>query len=295
MSTSTQAAGMATQSHRALDASIVLPDGRQLGYAEYGAPDGTPVLFFHGAPGSRHIHADMAAIAVRRNIRLIAVERPGYGLSDAKPGRTLLSFADDVAALVDTLGIRQFALIGFSGGCPYALACAYKLAHRISKIALAGPFAPLDIPGVTKDMSPTVSGLFALAQANPMELRNTFNAIAPTAEALTAALFASLGDSDKKIFDVRRAELILEYTEAIRTGVEGLASDYELLSQTWGFPLDGIKIETLLWSGTQDCNTPPAMTTYLSTVLTNSQTITLQNEEHCALYTHWDDILARLV
>jgi pimeloyl-ACP methyl ester carboxylesterase len=295
MSTSTQAPGVGTQSRRAIDASIVLQDGRRLSYAEYGAPDGTPVLFFHGAPGSRHIHVDMADIAARRNVRLIAVERPGYGLSDAEPGRTLLDFADDVAELVDALGIQQFALIGFSAGSPYALACACKLGHRISKIALPGPFAPLDAPGVVKDLSPTLSGLCALAQTNPVELRSTFAAIAPTPEALAAAMYASLGESDKVLFEVRQAEFETEYSKTLRTGIEGMASDFELISQGWKFPLDGIKIETHLWCGTQDCNTPPAMTTYLASVLPNSETFLLKGEGHCALYAHWDEILARLV
>src|SRR3989338_9991360 len=93
--------------------SILLPDGRRLGYAEYGAPDGRPVLFFHGAPGSRHIHADMADVVTRRGIRLIAVERPGYGLSDPQPGRSMLDWPGDVAALTDALGIAKFAIIGF--------------------------------------------------------------------------------------------------------------------------------------------------------------------------------------
>ena len=94
------------------DQSILLPDGRRLGYAEYGALGGRPVLFFHGAPGSRHIHADMADVVTRRGIRLIAVERPGYGLSDPQPGRSMLDWPGDVAVLADTLGIAQFSIIG---------------------------------------------------------------------------------------------------------------------------------------------------------------------------------------
>jgi pimeloyl-ACP methyl ester carboxylesterase len=274
---------------------ITLPDGRKLGYAEYGAPDGTPVLFFHGSPGSRHIHADMADVATQRNIRLIAVDRPGYGLSDVKHGRTLLDWADDIAVLADTLGIGQFALIGFSMGTIYALACAYKLPQRINKVSLAGAFAPLDVPGITNGMSPAISGLFALAQANPVELKNTFAAIAPTPEALAAAMSASLGESDTAIFHARQSQFEAEYAETLRTGVEGLATDFVLNSQNWGFPLDTIKTETHLWCGTEDCNTPPAMTTYLSSALPNSQTFMLQGEGHCALYLHWEEILARLI
>jgi pimeloyl-ACP methyl ester carboxylesterase len=151
----------------AQDRSFTLADGRQLGYAEYGVPSGSPVLFFHGAPGSRHIHVDMVEIAARLGIRLIAVERPGYGLSDPQPGRALLDWPGDIAALTDALRLQRFAIIGFSMGSPYALACAYELSGRVTKIALAGALAPQDAPGVLEGISPMVSGLYALAQSNP--------------------------------------------------------------------------------------------------------------------------------
>lgn len=277
------------------DQQITLPDGRKLGYAEYGAPDGTPVLFFHGSPGSRHIHADMADAAERLGVRLIAVDRPGYGLSDVKEGRTMLDWADDVAALVDALGIDRFALIGFSMGTPYALACASKLPHRTRKIALAGALAPLDTPGVAKDMPPAVSSLYSLARTNPIELRNVLSTIAPTPAALLATISATASEWDKNLLAERQVEFETEYSKTLCTGVEGIASDMVLNSQSWGFPLDAVKTETHLWCGTEDCNTPPAMTTYLSSALPNSQTFMLQGAGHYAVYPHWEEILARLV
>jgi len=274
--------------------SILLPDGRRLGYAEYGAPDGSPVLFFHGAPGSRHIHADMADVAAQRGVRLIAVERPGYGLSDPQPGRSMLDWPDDVAALTDTLKIAQFAIIGFSMGSAYALACACKLPGRVTKIALAGALAPLDAPGVLEGMSPMVSGLYALAQSNPEELRNTFAAIAPSPAALVAAMSASLPEWDKAMFNKRTAEFEAEYAQTLRGGVEGVASDFALASKEWGFPLEGIDTEAHHWCGTADRNTPPAMTSYLAATLPNSRTFMLPGEGHFALYVHWEEILERL-
>lgn len=277
------------------DRFIKLPDGRQLGYAEYGVPTGSPVLFFHGAPGSRHIHADMADIAARRGIRLVAVERPGYGLSTRQTGRTMLSWANDIAVLVDALGLQSFAIIGFSGGSPYALACAYRLPSRVTKIILAGALAPQDAPGAMEGMSPAVAGLYALAQANPEELRNTFSAIAPTPAALVAAMSGSAGEWDKEVIDARQSEFETEYAQTLCSGIEGVASDFVLMSGNWGFPLDGIKAEVQMWSGTGDQNTPPAMTNYLSSQLPNSQTFMLPDEGHFALYRHWEEILAQLV
>ncbi|MDD5301085.1 MAG: alpha/beta hydrolase [Gallionella sp.] len=281
--------------HTRENQSILLPNGRRLGYAEYGVAGGSPVLFFHGAPGSRHVHADMANIAEQRGVRLIAPERPGYGLSDPQPGRTVLDWPDDIVALADALGLERFTIIGFSMGSAYALACASRLPRRVAKIALVGALAPHDAPGVTEGMSPSVSGLYALAQSNPAELRNIFTALAPSPAALIAAMSASLPQWDKDEVNKRTAEFEAEYTQMLRGGIEGVASDFVLVSKDWGFPLADIGTEACLWCGANDCNTPPAMTAYLSSILPNNRTFMLPGEGHLSLYAHWAEILERSV
>jgi pimeloyl-ACP methyl ester carboxylesterase len=270
---------------------LCLPDERRLSFAEYGAPDGSPVLFFHGAPGSSHIHADMSEMAAKRNIRLIAADRPGYGLSDQKQGHTLTSWADDIAVLTDALGLDNFSIIGFSMGSIYALACADRLPHRVRKMALAGAIAPLDAPGVTEEMSATISGLYTLAQTRPYELAGIFAILAQTPSALLAAMSASSVEADRIALQNRCAEFETEYTRALRGGVVGMAADFILASKDWGFRPDNIGTEIEFWYGTADCNTPPAMTNYLTSILPNSRCHKLPNEGHFALYEHWDEIL----
>lgn len=277
------------------DSTVTLAEGRKLGFAEYGAQNGKPVLYFHGAPGSSHIHADMAEMATQRNVRLVAVDRPGYGLSDADSKRTLLSWASDIASLMDELGVAHFSIVGFSGGSPYALACAYQLKERVKKVALVAPLAPLDGAGVMQGMSPMASGLYALAQNNPDELRKTFCSIAPTAAALLGAMSASAGEWDKGVLLDRAAEFEFEYTHTLRQGIEGAASDFIVNSASWGFPINNIHTEVHLYSGTLDQNTPPAMTHFLAAQLQNSQTFVLPDEGHFVLYGHWSEILQRLV
>lgn len=271
--------------------SILLPDGRQLGYAEYGAPNGGPVLFFHGAPGSSHLHEDMDKMATQRMIRLIAVDRPGYGVSDRKAGRTFLSWADDVEHLMDALKIRQFSIIGFSCGGPYPLACALRLPDRVGKIALVSTLAPLSAPDVQNGMSPMVAGLYELAQTSPDELRKTFSVIAQTARTLLGAMSTSASEWDKKVLLDRASAFELEFMKMLQSGSEGLASDIILNAENWDFPLTGIKTEVHLWAGTIDQNAPPAMSHYLATQLSNSKIHLLQNEGHYLLYGHWDEIL----
>ena len=120
------------------NSTITLPDGRGLGYAEYGDPDAMPVLYCHGFPSCR-LEPSMLPVS---GIRLIALDRPGYGLSDPLPGRTLLDWPRDVAVAADALGLGSFAVAGVSGGAPYAASCAALLKDRIIGLALICGIAP---------------------------------------------------------------------------------------------------------------------------------------------------------
>lgn len=270
--------------------SIQLPDGRRLGYAEYGLQSGQPVLFFHGTPGSSYIHTDMAATAKQCGIRLIAVDRPGYGLSTPQSGRLALGWADDVVFLMEALAISKFSIIGFSLGCMYALACAYSLAERVTKVMLASPLAPVGEPNMAECLPASLRGLYVLAQSNPVELRKTFSAIAPSAEALLTALPSFVGEWDKPVLLNRAYEFLADYTRALRSGIDGVASDYEL-AYDWGFSLREIKTQIKILSGTSDQNAPLAMSQYLASQLPNCHLDILQGEGHYALYGHWDEIL----
>ena len=116
----------------ATDTTIQLHDARTLGYIEYGNPAGKPLFYFHGHPGSRLEAGFLAEQAQKNNIRLIGVDRPGLGRSTYKAGRHFLDWPDDVVELADRLHINRFAVVGFSGGGPYALACAYKISNRLT-------------------------------------------------------------------------------------------------------------------------------------------------------------------
>jgi len=131
-----------------------LNKGRHLSYFKYGSKSGTPVFYFHGFPGS-HLEVEMNngdEIAKMLNIRLIAVNRPGYGDSDFQPKRSLLDWPDDIVELADSLGINKFSVVGGSGGGPYAIACAYKIPDRIKKVGVVSGMGPVNAPGA-KDVS----------------------------------------------------------------------------------------------------------------------------------------------
>src|SRR5262252_5487282 len=124
---------------------LTLRDGRTLAYLEVGSATGAPVFHFHGHGSSRLEALALADAAERAQLRLIALDRPGIGYSDPKPGDRLLDWPSDVAEAADQLGIVRFAVQGMSAGGPYALACAHALPDRVSACSLVSAVPP---PGI---------------------------------------------------------------------------------------------------------------------------------------------------
>ena len=97
-------------------ATVRAVDGRTLVYAEAGDPNGAPVFYFHGLPGSRSDfdRLGIPEALVDSGVRLIGVDRPGFGASDFQPGRRYDDWPADVATVADELGISRFAVLGRS-------------------------------------------------------------------------------------------------------------------------------------------------------------------------------------
>ena len=121
--------------------SVTLSDGRRFGYDEVGAPAGDPVLFVPGS-GASSLNRPPAQEAARRGLRMVCVDKPGYGESTAKPGYSLKDLTDDITGLVDTLGWDRFAVLGFSIGGWQALALARQLPGRVTRVVTAACPAP---------------------------------------------------------------------------------------------------------------------------------------------------------
>ena len=134
--------------------TITLADGRRLGFDDVGDPIGAPVLYVHGSPDSRRARHPDDSIAERLGIRLVAVDRPGSGLSTAHPTGTVGSFADDAVALADHLGVRSWRPIAWSAGSVHALAIAARHPERVTRVAVVAglvPFAAYTEPGILDD------------------------------------------------------------------------------------------------------------------------------------------------
>lgn len=276
---------------------ICLSDGRSLGWAEYGNPNGSPVLYFHGTPGSRlETHPDQN-IVKNLAIRLIVPERPSYGLSDAKSKPSLLDWVDDVGELMAQIGLNRCPVIGFSGGGPYAAAMAYKMPNRVSQLALVSSPAPFDNPNGTKGMNEQSRVLYALASADQDMFEAQITALAASSrEAFFHIITAGLPEEDQNILAMTgiREMYQCNMDEALRKGASGIISDMLLYPQDWGFKLSEISCETYLWQGMKDLNTPSHMGQCLAENIPSCEAFFLPDEAHFLLFKFWREVLNTL-
>jgi pimeloyl-ACP methyl ester carboxylesterase len=126
-----------------INQQLILEDGRNLGFTEYGDPVGKPVFHFHGAASSRLERPASEDILKKLDIRFISEDHPGHGLSDYQPNRHLLDWPGDIHQLAGHLGFGEFYVTGYSSGGPYSLACAYQLAERVIAGAAISSLAPM--------------------------------------------------------------------------------------------------------------------------------------------------------
>src|SRR6185437_7732316 len=130
-----------------LEGNVAVGDDRQLGFAEFGDPQGRAIFWLHGTPGAqRPIPAEARVYAADNHIRLIGIDRPGIGSSTPYQYENVLAFADDLRTVADTLGVDKMTVIGLSGGGPYTLACAAAMPDRVIAVGVLGGVAPTTGP-----------------------------------------------------------------------------------------------------------------------------------------------------
>lgn len=280
--------------------TITLRDGRKLGFAEWGDPACKPVLLFGGA-NARFVRYPDDAVAQALGLRVITVERPGFGLSDLQPNRRLLDWPDDVAQLADALNLERFPIIGGSQGGPYAIACAYKLPERLTSVTLVSSVAPLNAPGVTVGMNRGISFMTQLVARAPKIAEALFGLMGRMAmrnpERMVKQIFANLPEDERKLVSSADAMRIFaqDMPESYRRGGKPGVDDMRAVLLDWGFRLEDIRARKIfLWQGEADPNVPPAMGRYLAATIPNVEATFVPNEGHFLYITHWSDILKQL-
>jgi pimeloyl-ACP methyl ester carboxylesterase len=244
--------------------TVTTDDGRQLGYADCGDPDGDPLLVFHGFPNSRVFGAIFDEPGREEGVRILAPERPGIGVSDPKPDRTLGDWPDDVAALLDELGIDAAPVLGISGGGPYALACAALAPERTERAGVGVGLAPVSSVSV-RDRLPFLLARYASPLVAYQLRRDGERARAdPEAYLRERAAEAAPIDEEYWLGEVGGA-LLLSGVEARRHhGNAGLVRELALYGRPWDFDLSSIGVPTYLWYGRADRIVPVEMGHYLA-------------------------------
>jgi pimeloyl-ACP methyl ester carboxylesterase len=265
---------------------ITLCDGRKLGFAEYGHPGGYPVFYFHGWPGSRLEPEATREQGIPSAVRIIAVDRPGYGLSDFQSARTLASWAKDIGELAGVLRLERFGVMGVSGGGPYTLACAARLPEKVSSACVIAGMGPMDNPEALKGMVALNRWMLGLARTAPWLARTLvgfgLDRIKRSDEFLSPYIMARLPPSDKAILEKpgTKEALVRNWHEAFRSGTKGALWDGGLFANRWDFRLEEIKVPVRLWHGEADIIVPCAMTRYVAGTIADCRAAFLPGEGH---------------
>jgi pimeloyl-ACP methyl ester carboxylesterase len=243
---------------------VVIKGWRRLAVRCWGPRRGAPAFLLHGTPGCRLSIRPRDADLERLGVRLVTYDRPGYGLSDPHPRRTVADAADDVQAIADALGIDRFAVLGRSGGAPHALACAALLPDRVTRVASLVGLAPFDAEGLDwlDGMVELNRQQFGAAVLGPRPLAEVIYpqvvAMRADPEHLARRLEREGSRADREALrdPIYRATFVDSVRESVQRSLDGWAADSLAFTRPWGFDPRWIKVPTLLWHGAWDVFSP---------------------------------------
>ena len=286
-----------------VDLSVNLPGGRPLSVLTGGDPGGVPVIYLHGTPSSRLGAVSGHDAAVRQGLRLIAANRPGYGAAPDVP-TSLSSVADDTLALADALGLNRFAVLGVSGGGPYALACGALAPDRVVAVGVVvgiGPWRLIDQPGT----NPQDRAALELADAGDIEAALAAFRDSATEEyasmlkldddAMMDEFIRPVPEKERALFTPQlRAVWAADLREAL-TSYDGYARDNLAWGGDWDLDLAAVSSPTWLWYGDEDRLVPADLGRWLHERIAHSTLVIRPDCGHGGtIYPFWDDMLTTL-
>ena len=240
--------------------SVLLPDGRTLAYRTFGDPEGRVVVNCHGGLLCGLDVEPFGDAASELGVRIVSPDRPGIGASSPAPGRSTATWADDVRALLDSLGVERASVLGWSMGGQYALACA-ALVDRIDRAVVIAGALPLD-----DDSN--------FAQLNAMDRRLT--RLSRESRARRVRGFRMLGGMARhapKLWARQMAKGVVPQEVTALSGLadpgfasaaavalehgSGMVEEYRAWARPWGFTPEDVKIPTVVWQGDADHLIPP--------------------------------------
>jgi pimeloyl-ACP methyl ester carboxylesterase len=283
----------------------VLVENRTTRVRDAGDPQGSPVVYFHGTPGSRLDVRFGDEISTALGARVVSFDRPGYGGSDPAP-YSLSSVARDAAAVADRLGLDRFAALGWSGGGPFALAAAAELGQRVTRVGVAGGTAPFqEMPGAMAAFSDDDRLALSFLPGEPERAAEQFRL--GNQEMLTLMLSVRddeqapwidwlWGETDPEVVadPAMRRNLLSVLHEGLRQGAGGIAWDNVAWTGPWDVDLGAVRCPVDLWYGEKDQMVPTAHGQWLADHLPDAHLVVASGEGHLVPMRHWSEIVTRL-
>ena len=279
---------------------IVLKDKRKLGFAEYGNPNEFPIIYCHGSQSSRlEMHYDIY-FAIKNDLRIITIDRPGHGISDFNPSGSILEFGKDVKQLIDHLKIDNFSVVGMSARAPFALGVAYLYPENINKVSIISGFAPFSNKN-KKHLSTEVKMMLKLAKTFPFLLKIALKVQVKQLDkkpkkALNGFL-KIMSQPDQEILKKEAVIKVIEnmFKEAYRKGSKGVAYEISnILVRNWEFELNEIQVPVTFWQGKKDNNVPFQWAQYMSSKIKGSHLKEFPEKGHLLMFEYAKEIFTDL-
>ena len=263
-----------------LEHRVTTPDGRTLAVAEWGDPNGIPLIAMHGTPGGRVTYWEDPTIYARHGLRRLTYDRPGYGESTRHKGRSIVDAVKDVAAITAALGIEKFVVAGGSGGGPHCLATAALMPDRVIRCLAEVSIAPYPAEGLDWLDGMTQGNIDEFTAA--MEGEEPMRAIAERERTTTLDRLAEgradffgdtyqLSEADMAQLTKHLALVADQMNNALAPGADGWVDDMLAFVKPWGFDVTTIRVPVGIKFGRTDNLVPPAHGDWLAAHIPNAQ------------------------
>jgi pimeloyl-ACP methyl ester carboxylesterase len=273
-------------------------DGRVIALETVGARAATPVLVCHGLADSRLAARWFQPAADELGLFIIAPDRPGIGGTDRRWLAGLGDWAEDAGLILDALRVDSAALLGVSGGGPFAAACAARMPGRVRSLMLVAALGSPEWP--TSGMAPGERLSLALARRSPAFGGWGLDRLAALAR-LRPELFLRLAGTAQPAADIRALEVaglresfLTSYLEAFRHGSWGVAQDLRLLTRPWDFDLGSISVPTWVRHGDADTTVPVQHSRRYAESIAGAELRIYPGHGHFSILSHPQDVLADL-
>jgi pimeloyl-ACP methyl ester carboxylesterase len=277
-------------------------DGRVVHALVLGEPNcGKVVAYHHGFPASCLEVLLARKCTSELGICIVAIDRPGIGGSVGYAGRKLADWPHDVTLIMDTLGVRDFAVLGVSGGTPSAVTLAARLPERVRSLTVVSGVAPMHLSGALSGANVVNRAMMRMGYSRPRLARITVRGIGQLWKKVPVIphlwLTTLLPKCDKEIVSNKLVAGIMakSVSEVFKQGVDGVVTEFELMTTAWEIELENIRIPTVIWHGMSDTYVPFAMGSILHERIKGSVFHEIPDAGHFMIVPKLREILTELV